>query len=128
MKLLLDEMFSPRLANELRHRGGDVVAVGERADLAGRPDGDILAAATAEGRALVTEDVADYARLARDLAARGLGHGGIVFTSSRRFSRAAAGSGSLAIALERLLSQRPAERRLEDQVIWLDAPPAGKAG
>jgi len=125
VRLLLDEMLSPRLARDLRERGHDVAAVGERSDLAGRPDPELLDAASAEMRTLVTEDVADYTRLALDLGARGLKHGGIVFTSTRRFPRAAGGSGALLAALEKLLADRPAEDALEGVTVWLE--PRGTA-
>ncbi|MFN2469448.1 MAG: DUF5615 family PIN-like protein [Gaiellaceae bacterium] len=127
MRLLLDEMFSPRLARGLRERGHDVAAVGERSDLAGRPDPEVLDAACAEMRTLVTEDVADYARLARDFGARGLKHGGILFTSTRRFPRGAGGSGALLAALEKLLADRPAENALEGVTLWLEPPSADPA-
>lgn len=125
MRLLLDEMFSPRLARDLRERGHDVAAVGERSDLAGRPGPEVLDAASAEMRTLVTEDVADYSRLARDLGARGVKHAGIAFTSTRRFPRAAGGSGPLLLALEKLLAARPAEDALEGVTVWLE--PGGTA-
>jgi hypothetical protein len=37
-RLLLDEMFSPAIAAELRELGHDVIAVADRADLRARSD------------------------------------------------------------------------------------------
>ena len=89
MKLLLDEMHAPGVTVLLRDRGYDAIAVKERADLIGQPDDDLLRAATADGRAVVTENVKDFALLHRRITAEGQRHSGIVFTHTRRFSRAA---------------------------------------
>ena len=100
MRLLLDEHLSPKLAEVLRRADHDVVAVAERPDLRGRPDGDILDVAAAEGRVVVTMDIADYATIgARRLPSRHPHHG-IVFVSRRTFPRARDGFGLLVRALE----------------------------
>ena len=58
---LVDEMFPPAAAVVLREKYGyDAVHVGE-AGLQGAEDAQVAAAARAEGRALVTENVADFA-------------------------------------------------------------------
>ena len=61
VKLLLDEMYPRRLAEQLRADGHDVVAVVELSDLVGRPD--VTRFARESGRVVVTENVVDYARL-----------------------------------------------------------------
>jgi len=58
VKLLLDEMWPPIIAAELRRRGHEVIAVAERAELHGQPDEVVFAAAQAEGRTLLTENAA----------------------------------------------------------------------
>jgi hypothetical protein len=83
VKLLLDEMLSPRLADALRQRGHDVVAVAESADLTGKRDRVIFAAATAASRALVTNNVADYVPLCHGVLSSGQGHPGLLLTSDR---------------------------------------------
>lgn len=87
MKALLDAMFPARIAEQLRDRGHDVVAVRERADLAGRPDHQIVAVAQREQRAVITENARDFRSLARDLVAAGEVHHGLVLTSDHRFPR-----------------------------------------
>ena len=58
---LVDEMFPPAVAALLREKyGHDAVHVCE-AGLAGAEDAQVAAAARAEGRAVVTENVADFA-------------------------------------------------------------------
>lgn len=113
--LLLDEHFSPEIARQLRSRGHDVVAARERADLRGLRE--LLAAASAEHRAVVTENVADFVELHRRSVLRGDPHGGIVFTSPRRFPRTRRGIGRLVRALESLLTEGP--RDLTGQTWWV---------
>ena len=63
---LIDEMFSMTVAELLRDRyGHDAVHVAE-AGLRGADDSQVAARARAEGRAVVTENVADFAH-ERDL-------------------------------------------------------------
>ena len=89
MKLLLDEMHAPAVAVRMRRGGHDAIAVKERADLTGLPDEDLLRAATADRRAVVTENIKDFAVLHRRIAAAGRSHSGMVFTHPRRFPRSA---------------------------------------
>ena len=57
---LIDEMFPPAAASLLRDKyGHDAVHVTE-AGLRGAPDIHVAAAARADGRAVVTENVADF--------------------------------------------------------------------
>ena len=51
--LLLDEMFTDDIAQQLRTKGYDVISVVADPALVGLPDDQILAYATTEGRALV---------------------------------------------------------------------------
>jgi hypothetical protein len=86
-RLLLDEMYPPALAVELRAQGVDCVAVLEAGvGLAGAPDDRVLAWAAAAGRAVVTENVSDFARLAGASA-----HTGIVLVASSRYPRSRSG-------------------------------------
>ncbi len=87
MKLLLDEMWSPSIASQLRLRGHDVVAVVERTDMMGKSDAAIFAAARAEHRAVVTDNVRDFRRLAQQELQRGSSHAGLIFTTDRHLPR-----------------------------------------
>lgn len=112
--LLLDEMCPPALAQQLQSLGHDVVAVLEvEVGLAAKTDEDVLAWAARNNRCVVTENISDFARLAQ----QGFGHVGIVFASSRRFPRTAAGLPRLAKALDDLLSSGGLPGR--DGVAWL---------
>ena len=90
MKLLLDEMYAPSVAALLRDWGHDAVAVKERTDLMGLPDQDLVQAATAEGRVVVTEDVKDFAALGRRISTAGQRHLGLILAEARRSSANAA--------------------------------------
>jgi hypothetical protein len=120
VRLLLDEHYSPKIAKQLRRRGHDVVSVGEHDDLRGLSDVELWNRASAERRALVTDDVADFMPLVRDAAAAGDSHSGVVFTSSSTFPRSAAAVGLFVKALAALLRGRPAEDALAGQVHWLE--------
>jgi hypothetical protein len=110
VKLLLDEHYSPKIADELLIAGHDVVSVQERDDLRGLDDRELWARASAEGRALMTENVADFAPLVREAAAQGDRHLGVVFTSPWSMPRG---------ALSAFLREHPGEEALLDQVAWL---------
>ena len=105
MKLLLDEMWAPALAQELRDRGHEVVAVAERPDLRGMPDEAILEAAQAAGWVIVTENVVDNRPLAADAMRAGRTHPTLIFTSNRAYPRASRRTaGRLVAALDALLT------------------------
>jgi NAD(P)-dependent dehydrogenase (short-subunit alcohol dehydrogenase family) len=117
VKLFLDEMISPRVAEDLRQRGHDVVAAAERGTL-GRSDAHQLAVAIREGRALVTSDVRDFSVLAKAATVAGTEHRGIVFVPRARFSRL--GAGPLISALEALLSRNPEPEAMNNRVLFLE--------
>ena len=117
LRLLLDEHFSPEIARQLRSRGHDVFAARERVELHGLADRELLSLATVERRAIVTENVADFAELHRQSIGRGDPHAGLVFTSPRRFPRTRRSIGRLVRALDRLEEEGP--RELDGQTWWL---------
>jgi predicted nuclease of predicted toxin-antitoxin system len=113
VKLLLDEMYAPVVAEQLRSRGHDVVSVHDPdyRQLEGASDEEVFAAAFAEERAIVTENVPDFRRLEADALARGEAHASLVFTSNRQFPRGQPGTiGQLVEALHELLGETPAPR------------------
>lgn len=119
MRLLLDEQHDPEVARQLLARGHDVGAVAARELGRSLSDPEVLDLATAEKRALVTEDVRDFAvEHGRRLAA-GLAHFGIIVTSARRYPRGRRSIGPLIAALDDLLRVNPAEDALRDRLIWL---------
>ncbi|WP_419946182.1 DUF5615 family PIN-like protein [Candidatus Poriferisodalis sp.] len=59
MRFIIDEMFPPAAAGELRRLGHDAVAVAG-AELAGASDEFLYETAVAQGRIVVTENVRDF--------------------------------------------------------------------
>jgi hypothetical protein len=114
VKLLLDEMYSPRHAEALRAANFDAVTVAELG-LAGRSDLDVFAAAAVDGYVLLTENVADFARIAADHIAGGHHHPGVLIELSSRFSRRPAG-GSALVAAVLAIPDQP----LDDRVVFLE--------
>ncbi|MGA9595369.1 MAG: DUF5615 family PIN-like protein [Acidimicrobiia bacterium] len=109
MKLLLDEMHAPSVADKLTGESFDVVAVAALPELRGISDEGLLTYAIAERRALVTENVADFMPLATQWAGEHKTHPGMVFTNPRRrFNRATlAYPGNLILALREFLTDPP---------------------
>jgi len=106
LKLLLDEHLSPEIARQLRERGHDVIAVGERADLGGRPDRVHFASLPVEQRAIVTRDLADFRPLLAEELRRGGKTRGLVCVPAR-FPLNRDGIGRLVRALDALLLANP---------------------
>jgi hypothetical protein len=110
MKLLLDEMYAASIAEQLRARGHDVVSVHDpdyRA-LEGAPDEEIWAAAVAAGRALASENVADFRRIEMTALSRSETSTRLIFTTDRQFPRGDPRIlGRLVLALDALLAAQP---------------------
>lgn len=119
MKLLLDEMFSPLIAAELRARGHDAVPITERDEWKALSDPDVVALALTERRAVVTANVRDFRPLHAELVAAGVeGHPGLVFVpASFRLTRAA--TGQIVAALEARLAEYPGEEDLANGETWI---------
>ncbi|HEX5494604.1 MAG TPA: DUF5615 family PIN-like protein [Mycobacteriales bacterium] len=96
VRLLLDEMYPPALADVLNQRGYDVLAVATMLDLVGVDDQTVLAAATADRRCLVTENVRDFASLARYV-----NHNGVLLVNGKRWRRTRDGVHRLATAMDK---------------------------
>jgi predicted nuclease of predicted toxin-antitoxin system len=104
LKLLLDEMYTAVVAEQLRQRDHDVIAVAERPDLRGTSDEDLLVWARDENRALVTDNQRDFIPIHHRCLADGHDHKGLVLTTNRRFPRGQpATTGKLVVALETFL-------------------------
>lgn len=104
-KLLLDEMLSDDIAAELRARDHDVRSVVADARLVGLPDSEVLAHATADGRAVVTRNIKDFVVLDAHGRAGDAPHAGLVLVSTKSFPEDRRAVGALVQSLDKLLSQ-----------------------
>ncbi len=110
-------MYSPGLAEALRAADVDACTVIELG-LAGSSDPEVFAAAVADERTLLTENVADFTRISADHLVAGQHHPGVLIALSSRFSRRAAGIGPLVTAVRDV-----ADRQLTDCLVYLQARP-----
>ncbi|MBW3665352.1 MAG: DUF5615 family PIN-like protein [Actinobacteria bacterium] len=117
MKLLLDEMFPAAIAEQLRARGHDVVAVLEQDGLPGMDDSDLLDWAHRDQHAVVTENVPDFIRLDRAWRDQGRDHHGLIFAKKRRGTGRRI-VGSLVRDLDRFLTQH-AQAHPRGVVAWV---------
>jgi predicted nuclease of predicted toxin-antitoxin system len=116
LRLLLDEMYSARLAEALRAVDVDTATVVELG-LAGRSDLDVFAAGVEQDRVVLTENTADFRPISAEHLNTGQHHPGILIAVSSRFSRRPAGIGMLVSAIRAV-----ADQQLEDRVLYLELP------
>jgi predicted nuclease of predicted toxin-antitoxin system len=116
LKLLLDEMYPPALAEALRADDIPAVTLTELG-LAGSADADVFAAAIADGYTLLTENVADFTSIPGEHLAAGGHHPGVLIALSSRFSRRPARIATIAVAISAI-----ADQSLGDRTIYLQAP------
>ena len=102
--LLLDEMFSDDIAQQLRAKGYDVISVVADSALVGLPDDQVLAYATTEGRALVTANIKDSVPLDSRYRAAGQSHTGLILVSTKTFPQNRSFPATITTALATLLS------------------------
>jgi len=113
VRLLLDAHVSgPKVGRRLERGGHDVRALDQEPALEGLDDHEVLALATAEGRILVTHNVADFPRILRDWGAAQRSHAGVILVYGIDHSEFAL----IVRGLERWLSVRP------DAEAWIDFP------
>jgi predicted nuclease of predicted toxin-antitoxin system len=118
VRLALDHHYSTKIATKLRDKGHDVVAVAERGWEA-EADEVLLDLCQAEGRTLLTNNVADFVAIARRWAVEGRSHAGLVFTSDSSLPRSRDTIGQYVRVLDRLLRSHPADGSLTDRIHWL---------
>jgi hypothetical protein len=118
--LLLDEMFSPRIADELAARGIDCRAVAADVMLRALSDFEIFDAALLAGRVVVTNNVPDFESLRRARDAVGGQVPGLVYTSDFTFPRPKAYVSRLVTALAAAATGRETARC--GGVLWLRPP------
>jgi hypothetical protein len=101
--LLFDEMFSDGIAQQLRAAAHDVTSVVADPALVALPDEQILAYATAQGRALVTANIKDFVPLDGRYRAAGQSHAGLILISTKTFPQNRGFTAAITTALATLL-------------------------
>lgn len=118
MKLALDHHYTDAIAEGLVAHGHDVVTAIE-AGWASEVDAALLTRCAEERRALVTNDVKDFAPLSGRWLAEGRSHHGLIFTSHCRWPRTRDMIGRYIEALDALLQANPAADAFVDRIQWL---------
>lgn len=119
VKLLLDEMLSPAVAQQLRKRGHDVEAVKGNPLHEALSDREVMDLARAEGRAVVTNNLVDFRPLHHEaITPGGPGHFGIVFMPGS-YRRTKADIGRIVKALEAKLAEFAGDSDLANGETWL---------
>jgi hypothetical protein len=114
--LLLDEMLSDAIAQQLRAKGHDVIAIVADPALVSLPDDQILSHAAAAGRALVTSNIKDFMPLDGQYRAAGQAHAGLILVSTKTFPQNRSYTSAVTSALAALLDKDGIQA---DQVIFL---------
>jgi len=111
IKLYLDEDIDLLLANVLRDRGYDVLTTHE-AKMHKSDDHEQIDFATSQGRAILTHNVRDFHRIAKEYGKINKSHSGIILSSQLPFKE-------LLKRILHLLHKHSAEDIL-NHVMWLE--------
>jgi hypothetical protein len=115
VRVLLDAHVSGRrIGRALRRAGHDVLALDSDQVRSRLPDGEVLALAARDERIVVTYNIGDFARLAREWAEAGRSHAGVILVPDPR-----AGPGSVQARLEEIFAAHPAQTDWVDWVAFL---------
>lgn len=118
MKLLIDEHYANEIAAELRSAGRDVVTVSER-PIRGIDDESMLAFASSEDRALLTNNARDFVPIIGRWATWGRDHCGLLLTADSSLPRHKGTISLYVRTLRAIIDAHPGPRALADAVRWL---------
>ena len=119
LRVLLDEHYPGWLAEQLSDDGIDTIALNaHRPELRGADDATVLAAAVAERRVAVTEDVSTFSVAIAAVPQ----HLGVIYSHQRPFPRTRPGLARLRQALVALAANPPEGMGQAPVVWWLDPP------
>lgn len=130
MKLLLDELWPPSIAEHLRRRGVNCIAAKEAAHVdryCNIHDDEVFTRAQEDERTVVTDNVADYEEARADWERnRASPHYGVIYAVDPPFNRhkSEALVGQMVRALDYLLHQLPARSEPLNRVHWLRSAPS----
>jgi predicted nuclease of predicted toxin-antitoxin system len=117
VRLLLDEMIPPQIARGLREARYDAQAIKwDRDDLLGISDVELIRTMAAEGRATVTNDIADFQAIHDYLLTSGEEHAGMIFTFDAAMPRTKQAIPRWIETLGRLLDEHRAPDALRNRI------------
>ena len=119
MKLLVDEMYDPEIAEALRALGHDVVHASERAELKSAGDETVFSVAQNEQRVIFTNNARDFMPIVNRALQGAEAFYGIVFTDDKSLARTKSNTGTITTLLHALLKQHGEDRTLPTGVHWL---------
>jgi hypothetical protein len=126
VRLCLDEHYSPQIAAGLRDLGREVASVKERPELESLGDSELLAVMHSERRAVLTENVQDFAPIIRQIAAEGRDHFGIVYSSLSSMPRSRDTIGMFIDSLSELMERFPGDEDFLNRTEWLSPARSGR--
>jgi hypothetical protein len=118
VKLALDHHYSPRIAEGLRDRGHDAVAAIE-AGWEAEDDEPLLVLCADDERALLTNNVADFAVIGRRWHTEGRTHRGLIFSSDASLPRTRDNIGRYVDVLDALMRDNSGADAFIDRTHWL---------
>jgi hypothetical protein len=119
VKLLLDEMLTPVIAQQLRDLGHDVESVARHPAREALSDVEVMALARDERRAVVTNNLVDFRPLHHQaVTPGGDGHFGMVLMPGN-YRRTKGDIGRIVAALAAKLAEYPGETDLANGETWL---------
>lgn len=118
MKLLLDEHYAIEIAAQLRAIGQDGMTVSELG-MTGIEDEPLLALASSENRALLTNNARDFMPIVARWATSARDHCGVLLTSDSSMPRHKGTIGLYVKTLRAIMDSNPAPQALANQVRWL---------
>jgi Domain of unknown function (DUF5615) len=119
VKVLLDEMYDRAIAEQLRARGHDVVAVTERVDLRNASDEELLTRMAEEERVILTENAVHFMPALRRTLEAGETCFGLLISSPKSMPRSHRTVGLFVDVLERELNAHPGADALQAQMAFL---------
>jgi hypothetical protein len=122
-RLLLDEMFAGAIAEQLRSKGHDVLAVVADPGLIGLSDDQILAHAANTGRALLTANIKDFVPIDARYRAASQTHAGLILVSTKTFPQDRGFTSAIVKALSALPDQ-PGQIQ-PGQILFASRPSSG---
>jgi hypothetical protein len=100
-------MYPYSIAEQLKSKGQDVHAVTARPELRALGDAELFARAQEEHRAVVTENITDFCRIADEQDRSNRAHHGLVLVDPARYPRGETRTiGRMVKALDRVLGER----------------------